>query len=215
MENKKLVIIGAGGLGKEVLWLLEENNKKKQEWDILGFLDENLELTTPIYGYPILGNDKWLMEYWDSIYVVCAIARPDVRKKVISRFKKYPNIKFPSIISCSAQVGMGNSFGEGVILCCNCVVTVECRIGDFSIINPGSFLGHEVFLEEYVTLYPQVSVCGNVRIGEGTQIGVGSQVIQQKVIGKDTIIGAGSIVIRDIPDHCTAVGNPCRVLEKN
>ena len=32
-------------------------------------------------------------------------------------------------------------------------------------------------------------------------------------IGRNSVIGAGSVVTRDVPDNCVAVGNPCRVIK--
>lgn len=54
-----------------------------------------------------------------------------------------------------------------------------------------------------------MNLCGNVTVGEGTMVGVGTVVIPGIKIGKWCTIGAGSVVIRDIPDGVTAYGNPC------
>jgi acetyltransferase EpsM len=49
-------------------------------------------------------------------------------------------------------------------------------------------------------------------VGEGTHIGAGAVVIPKVRIGRWCRVGAGAVVVRDLPDHCTAVGNPARVL---
>lgn len=45
-------------------------------------------------------------------------------------------------------------------------------------------------------------------MGEGTELGTGTQIIQQRRVGKGVSLGAGAVVIRDLPDKCTAVGIP-------
>ena len=41
---KDLVIVGAGGFGREVAWLVEEINEVSKEWNLVGFIDENKEI---------------------------------------------------------------------------------------------------------------------------------------------------------------------------
>ena len=53
-----------------------------------------------------------------------------------------------------------------------------------------------------------------ITVGRDVWIGAGVQVMPGVTIGSDVVIGAGSIVVRDIPDHCVAAGNPCRVLRE-
>ena len=58
---KNIVIIGAGDLGKEVVWLIEDINKRNPSYLILGFLDNDPEkIGKEFYGYKVLGNDETL-----------------------------------------------------------------------------------------------------------------------------------------------------------
>ncbi|MCC7573091.1 MAG: transferase, partial [Candidatus Methanofastidiosum sp.] len=50
---KPLIIIGAGGFGREVAWLVNDINKQKREWELLGFLDDGKRGRT-VEGYPII-----------------------------------------------------------------------------------------------------------------------------------------------------------------
>lgn len=51
----------------------------------------------------------------------------------------------------------------------------------------------------------------DVRIGKNCWIGAGAIILPGVTIGDGTVIGAGSVVTRDIPENCVALGNPCRV----
>lgn len=53
-----------------------------------------------------------------------------------------------------------------------------------------------------------------ITVGDNVWIGAGVQVLPGVTIGSDVVIGAGSVVVRNIPDHSVAVGNPCRVIRR-
>ena len=57
-------------------------------------------------------------------------------------------------------------------------------------------------------------MCRPVHIGERCWIGGDVTICPGVTIGDRTVIGAGSVVIRDIPADCVAVGNPCRVIKR-
>lgn len=214
MDKKDIVIIGAGGFAKEVLWLLERNNKTTREWNILGFIDRshNLNLNS-IHGYNIIGDDEWLANYESQIYVACGIGNSALRKQIVQKFKNKDNIIFPNIISQDAIVSDSVSMGKGCIVCSSSILTVDVQLGDFVTINLDCTVGHDVILSDFVTVYPSVNVSGNVIINSETEIGTGTNIIQGLTIGERTIIGAGAVVMRDIPGYCTAAGNPARVIK--
>lgn len=51
-----------------------------------------------------------------------------------------------------------------------------------------------------------------ITVGSDVWFGAGVQVMPGVTIGSNVVIGGGSVVTKDIPDNCVAVGNPCRVL---
>lgn len=53
-----------------------------------------------------------------------------------------------------------------------------------------------------------------ITVGDNVWFGAGVQVMPGVTIGSDVVIGGGSVVVKDIPDHSVAVGNPCRVIRK-
>ena len=52
-----------------------------------------------------------------------------------------------------------------------------------------------------------------VTIGDNVWIGGSVTILPGVTIGSNVTIGAGSVVVKDIPDGCVAVGNPCRVVK--
>lgn len=208
---KKLVIIGAGGFGREVAWLVEEINKVNKEWNLIGFVDDNKEIKgTLINGYEVLGNLSWLAE--QELYVVNAIGNPLVKKSMMESLKssknKYPVLIHPNVV-CSDRV----NFGEGSIVCAGNILTVNIEIGKHVIINLDCTVGHDAIVGDYSTILPSVNISGYVNIKECVSLGTGSAVIQGISIGEKTVVGAGSVVVKDLPSSCTAVGSPAKPIK--
>ncbi len=207
---KDLIIVGASGFGREVAWLVERINEEEPTWNLLGFLDDDSELTgQTVDDHPVLGTCDAVSAYLNTWYV-CAIGSAKARKQVI---EKLGNVKFATLIDPSAIISQRVSISEGTIICAGNIITVDIEIGRHVIINLDCTIGHDAVLNDFVTLYPSVNVSGLVTIAEATEIGTGVQIIQDKKIGANTIVGAGAVVVKDISDCCMAVGNPARTIK--
>ena len=210
-----LVIIGAGGVGKEVAWIIEQINKFKPTFTILGYIDDNGEIHGNIInGYKILGNIEYLLNMNQDLCVVCAIANYNVKKNIIAklRFKKF---HFPSIIHPDIYINNTNKIGVGNIIYPGVIITTNIIMGDFVIISPKCGIAHEVIIENYCSVLWNVNISGNVKIKEGCLIGSGATIIQGKNIGSESTVGAGAVVITNVPDNCTVVGVPARIVKFN
>lgn len=209
---KDIVILGANGFAKDVLWLLEELNEEHREWNILGFIDA-VPGEEPVPGYGILGNDDWLLQYPHPVNVACGLGSPSLRKNVIKKYQGY-QISFPNLISGRATVSKHIRIGEGCIICPGVLIAPNVILGNFVSLNLGCTLGHDAELEHFIMVNPGAHISGNVLVGAGSEIGTGACIIQGKRLGPETVVGAGTVIIRDIPGHCTVVGNPGRILER-
>ena len=211
---KDLIIIGASGFGREVAWLVERINEKDPTWNILGFIDDDNEIqNTLIDDYKVIGTTEDVGKYSDTFFV-CAVGASKTREKIINKIKEYnPNIKFGTVIDPSVEVSKRVEIGEGTIICAHTIITVDISIGSHVIINLDCTIGHDAVLEDYVTLYPSVNVSGNTNIGHAVELGTGMQIIQGKTVGDYSIIGAGAVVVKDIPEKCTAVGSPAKPIK--
>lgn len=211
---KNLVIIGAGGFGREVAWLVEEINKVSEEWNLLGFIDENVESHgKDVNGYEVLGNLDYIKNLEDTLYV-CAIGNAKIRKLIVQKCEE-KGFKAATLIHPNVINSRFNNIGEGTIICANTIITVNIEIGKHVIVNLDCTVGHDVILEDYVTIYPSVNVSGNCLISQCVELGTGTQIIQGKSIGEGSIIGAGSVVVKDIQSNVTAVGIPAKVIKQH
>jgi sugar O-acyltransferase (sialic acid O-acetyltransferase NeuD family) len=208
-----ILIIGAGGFAREVKWLLDEINKNKHIWKFIGYLDKSWKKSNKLLdNYKIYTNINDVINSYNDIYVVCAIGDPVIRKRVVDEIKSY-NIKFATLIHPNVLKSQDVFFGEGCIVCANNVFTTNIKVGSHVIFNLGCTIGHDVIVNDFATILPGVSISGNVKISEESNIGTKVAIIQGKTIGKRSIIGAGAVVINDIPNNCTAVGVPAKIIK--
>lgn len=211
---KDLYIIGAGGFGREVAWLVERINAVTPTWKIKGFIDDNEAIHGKYEGgYQVIGGCEYLINLSEEVWLVCAVGCARVRKKIINKFKGCNNIKFATVIDPSVIISNRVSVGEGTIICAGTIVTVDITIGNHVIINLDCTLGHDDIIGDFVTIYPSVNVSGCVNVGECAELGTGMQIIQGKNIGREAIVGAGAVVVKDIPEKCTAVGSPAKAIK--
>lgn len=214
IKVKNIIIIGAGGLGREVTWLVERINQKQSEkWNILGFVDDGIEKGTFVQGYQMLGDVDYLQSVSTPTDVVCAIGNAGIRCRIIEKISKNKSLSFPNLMDPDVIYSDSVHIGQGNIICAGTILSVNVKIEDFCLIDWNCTVGHEAEINSFVTLYPSVNVSGSTIIKDVTEIGTGSHIIQGKVIGSRSIIGAGAVVIKDIPDCCTAVGNPAKPIK--
>ena len=109
---KKIVIVGAGGFGREAYYLINDINKVKPEYDIVGFLDDNPNaLEGKKINCPIIGNVNDWVPSEDEVYAM-GIASPNTKEKIASILKSkgaqfvtliHPNA-FINIRTCPCQL---------------------------------------------------------------------------------------------------------------
>jgi len=211
--KKKLVLVGAGGFGREVLWQINEHCAN--EYEVMGFVDNSCDLIGRyVGGMPVLGDDDWLLSYDKEICVAICIANPKIRRGIYNRLKKNSLISFPTIVADGVVFSDTVRFGQGCIICLSTILTVDVALGDFVIVNPNCSIAHDTIIDDFVTLYYNVNIAGNARIHDYAEIGMGVNIIQGMTIGEGAVIGAGAVVVRDIPKNCVAVGVPAASRER-
>ena len=139
-----------------------------------------------------------------------AIGNNKIRKKIANEFS---GPFFRSVCHSLAAVDATVILGEGTVVMANAAINAEAVIGKHCIINTGAVVEHDCNLADFVHISPNCTLAGGVIVGEGTQIGVGAAVIPGIRIGKWAIVGAGAVIVEDIPDRATVVGNPGRILK--
>lgn len=205
---KDLIIVGAGGFGREVLQWTKHCNQSETKWNIKGFIDDNMQsldnyecdfkIIDTIKSYIVKEND----------YFAIAIAIPNVKKKIIEILKE-KGAKFATIIHPTAIVGEFCEIGEGIIITPNAKISPNVKIGNYVTLL-GSGVGHDAVIGDYCTITGNCSVNGHVKIEEGVFIGSNSCIAPGKKIGAWSTVAMGSMVILNVKPNTKVMGNPAR-----
>jgi sugar O-acyltransferase (sialic acid O-acetyltransferase NeuD family) len=211
---KNIVIIGAGGVGREVSLIIQQINELEQTWNLLGFIDDNTDnWGKVINGNSVIGGIDSLEFLSNDTYIVIAIANYEVKKNIVNKINN--KFKFATIVHPKVWIHDYMTVGEGTIIYEGAILTANIEIGNHVIISPKCGVGHDSIIKDYVSLLWNVNVSGNDLIEEGVMMGSGSTVIQGEKIGKGSIIGAGAVVVNDIESFSTAVGVPAKVIKSD
>jgi len=204
---KKLVIIGAGGLGRETAQYVKDINLKQAEYELLGFIDDNPLQKGKIYnGTEVIGGME-ILKNIQEVYAFCAIANPAAKRKIHRLMQKY-GCKYTNIIHPTAYLSADINLGKNILIAPNCVLTTNITIEDFVLINPQCGIGHDTYIGAYSTLYWSVNTGGFVKIGENVQLGTQTFIKQGLNVGNDVISGAGSVIVKDIENGKLVKGVP-------
>ena len=208
-----LVIFGAGGLGREVLLLLQQINASRPTWDVRGFYDDQAPASSTVAGLPYLGTSADLNASPTPLAVALAVGSPVGRAAVVGRLTSpqlsFPILVHPRVVLTSLQRIM---LGDGCIIQQGCILTCDITLGRFVLLNLGCTVGHDAVLDDFCSLMPHANVSGAARLETGVYLGTSSTIIQGVSIGANTVVGAGAVVVRDLPANVTAVGVPAKVI---
>lgn len=194
---RDILIIGAGGIGRETAWIIEEINEVKPTWNLLGYIDENSEIHgKELNGYKVLGGLEVLEKLEEKPYVVVAIANCSVKKSIVTKLGEKYN--FATIIYPTVKVSKFIQIGQGTIIYPGVILTVNTKIGNHVLISGNCTIGHDTVIGDYSSVLWGSNFSGYDTVGESCFIGVGSKVIQGIDISKENKISAGITVIEDV-----------------
>ena len=210
---KKIILIGGGGHSKVIIDIIRSNN----EFEIVGITEKSSKLSK-VSDIPILGDDSILKELFHK-GVEYAFLCIGISKDIYLRNRLYEKIKnigfkIPTLIHRQAIVSPYAKIGQGTCVMAGAIINSHAQIGVNSVINTGSIIEHDCIVGDNTFISPGAILAGNVIVKNNSFIGMGSKIIEGKTIGNNVTIGAGAVVIDDIPDNCTAVGVPAKVIKK-
>lgn len=214
-DGMKVVIVGAGGFGREVLWTLMDCNKISKKYEIVGFVDDDKRLHKKlIHNYKVLGGVEWFStKSAKNVKCVIAIGNGKIRKEIVKKLEK-KGVEFVTIIHPSVIMSKSVRIGKGTIIQAGSVLTVDVEIGKHCRIDTNCTIAHNCILDDFVDLSPGVHINGNNSIHIGTWIGSGTVTREKITIGKWSVIGAGTVLIDNVPSFSLFVGVPGKLKKK-
>lgn len=203
----KIILVGTGGHAKVIVDIIKRENK----YQIIGCVTADTNISD-FEGLRVFGSDMMLQHIFAKGVVKAFVALGDnnTRKMVCEQLVTI-GFEIISIVHPSAQIGQNCIIGIGTCIMAGAVINPSSSIGNGCIINTNSSIDHDCYIGDYVHIGPGCSIAGNVQIEKETFLGVGTSVIPKIEIGSKCIIGAGSVVIRNIPDNSVAYGIPASI----
>lgn len=209
VSTMEIVIVGAGGHGREVLDIIEARAGVPEAPHFIGFVAD--EVPDPELlarrGARHLGPVEALADV-DSAYTI-GVGDGAARRHLdeqISAWGRVAAVLVHPAATCGADVALG----PGAQLAAGARVTTNVHLGRHVHLNVNAVISHDCRVGSYSTLSPGVHLNGNVTLGECVFLGTGAIVTPGITIGDDARIGAGSVVLNDVPPGVTAVGIPAR-----
>ena len=206
---RRLVIVGAGGHGRELYALATDINDTSGGWELAGFVadtEPDSRLLTAL-GARYLGEVDEL-ERLDCEYVI-GVGDCTARQRLADRLSGVGD-RAASLVHPSAVVGRDLVAGHGAVITAGVVITTNVVLGEHVHLNVRSSVSHDCRLGSFVTVSPGATICGSVNLADRVYVGAGACLRQNLTIGTDTMIGAGAVVVSDAAPGLTLVGVPAR-----
>jgi sugar O-acyltransferase (sialic acid O-acetyltransferase NeuD family) len=210
--KRKIYIIGAGSYGEAMFELATHCG-----FEVVGFYDDDLAKQNQlIMGVKVVGTikDVFSQEITGNNYAV-AFGNNKLRTNIMNHIRERGGIT-PSLIHNSAEISKYAEVGIGVYIQPKAVIWTKVKIEDDCIVSPLTLICHHSILKKGSLLSNLSTIGSNIIVEEQVFIGMGSTIMTGiKKIGKNSIIGAGSVVIRDVSPNTVVAGVPAKFIKFN
>lgn len=213
--TKEIIVIGAGGFGRETLDVIEAINAvaTPPTWRVIGVIDDapsdvHVERLTR-RGYSHLGAVPESLQYRTPAFYTIGIGSPSVRRRIAAAFSD-AGWEAATLVHPSAVLGSEMHLSPGAIICGGVQLSTNIALGAHVHLNAGVIVGHDVEIGPNVSINPGAVISGEIRIGEAALVGAGAVVLQGLTVGVSAVVGAGSVVTRNVDAGTVVKGVPAR-----
>ena len=209
MARQDLVIVGAGGHGREVFDTVTALNSVHDTWNLRGVVDDapqHLDRLNRL-GLDLLGPVDWLLDH-PCTYVL-GIGTSAPRRAIAARLGA-AGMTAATLVHPGARIGSDCRLGEGVVVLDRSTVTTNVTLGPHTHLNLACAVQHDTVVGAFVQFSPGVLVNGDCVLGDDVFLGSGAVVTRGTTVGHGARVGAGAVVLGDVAPGALVVGAPAR-----
>ena len=206
---KNLIILGAGGMGRQVSLFAKGCAGYQKEYVIKGFLDDNPNAMKGFEEFPpLLGSvDNYEIQPNDVFFN--SIGDIQAKKRCINKILDRGG-EFITLIHPTASVSEGTTIGRGCMISARAGIGTEGSVGDFCLIQDNAIIGHDVHVGNFCRIDCNVVLIAGVSLDDDVCIHTSSVINHNVRIGEGATVGALSFVIRNVKPGTTVQGNPAK-----
>ena len=208
---KNIILIGGGGHCKSVIDTLLKSNQFQK----IGIVDEIGRVGQKVLGIDVVGSDKDLarLKSQGFNHAFITIASQDLLKKRTKLFGELEKLGFiiPNIIDTTAILASKVDLQYGIYIGKSVIINSNSVINKGAIINTASLIEHDSIIDDFCHIAPRACIAGNCKIGKNTFIGMNASIKQNITIGNNVVIGMGAVVLNNVENNSTVLGNPGKV----
>ena len=209
---KNIVLIGGGNQAHYTIDIINKEGK----YNIVGIIDSIHDIGSDRFGYKIIGRQENIVEIVKKYNVkggIISIGDNWARYYVSSQIKQQlPNFNFVNAIHPTVIIGDNVKLGRGITMMAGCIINPKSKIEDFVFFATGAQVDHDCNIGNFSSISAGSITGGYVTLGDYSAITLGVTICDRLTIGSNTVIGAGSLVLNDIPDNVLVYGNPAKII---
>lgn len=208
---KQLIIVGAGGMGRSVYCIATGSIGYGTEFEIKGFIDDNIHSMDEFENYPPMLNTIDGYQICEDDVFVCSVGNTKTKKMICEKLKAR-GAKFQTLIHKTAIVRQNAIIGDGCIIADYASVGADCRIGENTLVQTFSIAAHDCIIGNYVRIDTHATCVGGVIVHDAATIHTSAVVSHKVVVGEGATVAACSFVIKKVKPNTTVYGNPAKSL---
>jgi sugar O-acyltransferase (sialic acid O-acetyltransferase NeuD family) len=209
---KNIVLFGGGNQAHYTIDIIE----KEKKYNIVGIIDSIHDVGSERFGHKILGRQedlkKIISQY--NIYGGVISIGDNWSRYVVSQqiLKISPDFIFVNAIHPSVVIGNTTELGYGIVAMAGCIFNPKAKIGNFTFFATGAQVEHDNEICDFASISAGSLTGGYVKLGKYSALTLGVTILDRIEIGENTVVGAGSLVIKSLPDNVLAYGNPAQII---
>jgi sugar O-acyltransferase (sialic acid O-acetyltransferase NeuD family) len=210
---RRIVLFGNGAIARTTY---HDFSRCSSEYDVVGFsVDPDYLQEKTLFGLPVVPfgevESVFPPDQCDMLIAIgyTAMNRLRAERYLQAKAKGYRLVNF---VSPNTVIYPGLEIGENCQISHNCTIFQDVRIGNNVTVGANSTIGHDVIIHDHCFIGSAVAIAGHVTVGPYCFMGTNSTIRNQIHVGRESVIGAGALVLEDTQDHSVYLGQSAEVL---